>query len=136
MREKVQAALARLDDRDFEAFKHELRVLERMHGDDLAESDMHEFLRSDPGYPLGRGFPPGRVVRLGSHRGAWMEVVRGDPCSYCGDAGGTVDHIEPRSRGGRDVWVNYTGSCESCNGSKSNTRLLAWLAHRRVLVEG
>lgn len=43
-------------------------------------------------------------------------------CQYCGKTGGdlTVDHIMPRSRGGRDEWENVVVACLKCNVSKGN----------------
>lgn len=42
-------------------------------------------------------------------------------CHYCGRRDGfTVDHIVPRSVGGRDVWWNTTSSCAPCNTAKGN----------------
>lgn len=45
-------------------------------------------------------------------------------CQYCGclEKDLTVDHIVPRSRGGRHEWTNVVTSCKACNhrkGSKS-----------------
>lgn len=45
-------------------------------------------------------------------------------CQYCGcmEKDLTVDHIVPRSRGGRHEWTNVITSCKACNhrkGSKS-----------------
>ncbi|MDX1523535.1 MAG: HNH endonuclease [Anaerolineae bacterium] len=45
-------------------------------------------------------------------------------CQYCGvlpprkDL--TVDHILPRSRGGKTTWENVATACKKCNGRKSN----------------
>lgn len=40
-------------------------------------------------------------------------------CQYCGRHPGpsdlNVDHVVPRSRGGRDTWENLVISCRSCN---------------------
>ena len=44
-------------------------------------------------------------------------------CSYCGGPGDTVDHIIPKSRGGRSVWINVTTSCEECNYKKDSLLL-------------
>jgi hypothetical protein len=49
-------------------------------------------------------------------------------CRYCGataQAGAVleVDHVTPRSRGGRDVPQNLVTACESCNSGKSDTPL-------------
>lgn len=43
-------------------------------------------------------------------------------CAYCGnvfeESGLTVEHVIPRSRGGRDAWTNVVASCRSCNCRK------------------
>jgi hypothetical protein len=62
------------------------------------------------------------------------EVLRRDPCAYCGepehDAADTeLDHIEPRSRGGEDDWPNRTASCSACNRGKGTRSMLSWLLH-------
>ena len=43
-------------------------------------------------------------------------------CQYCGSRkpGLTVDHVIPRSRGGKSVWENIVASCASCNRRKGN----------------
>ncbi len=45
-------------------------------------------------------------------------------CQYCGATppleGLTVDHVVPRSRGGKTIWENITTACEKCNGRKGN----------------
>ncbi len=48
-------------------------------------------------------------------------------CLYCGhhfpDSALTRDHVQPTSRGGRDVWDNVVAACKRCNHLKGN-RLL------------
>lgn len=46
-------------------------------------------------------------------------------CAYCGSGTGrlTLDHVVPRSRGGRSVWENVVASCAPCNHRKGD-RLL------------
>lgn len=44
----------------------------------------------------------------------------GHICQYCGGPGSTVDHIQPRSRGGEDSWVNCVCACGPCNRNKNN----------------
>lgn len=93
---------------------------------------------SDAGHPLGHGMPTGRSLRADgeTHRQWWMRIVREDPCAYCGRRpAGTLDHIEPQSRsarvpGGCHWWGNYTGACQSCNGSKGAGDLLLFLRER------
>ncbi|MGN7187568.1 HNH endonuclease [Microbacterium enclense] len=41
-------------------------------------------------------------------------------CAYCGKRASTVDHIQPRSRGGRDIWLNTVAACVRCNGRKAD----------------
>ena len=45
-------------------------------------------------------------------------------CQYCGARPGTellsIDHIVPRSKGGKSTWENCVLACLSCNKQKSN----------------
>ena len=45
-------------------------------------------------------------------------------CQYCGCKPGTeeltIDHVIPRSRGGRSNWQNCVLACVECNKRKSN----------------
>lgn len=41
-------------------------------------------------------------------------------CAYCGKKGETVDHIFPKSKGGRDSWENLVCSCSKCNNAKGD----------------
>ena len=49
-------------------------------------------------------------------------VLRRDAgaCQYCGGTGGdmTLDHVIPRSRGGRTEWENIVVCCKLCNARK------------------
>ncbi|MEO1021913.1 MAG: HNH endonuclease [Bacteroidota bacterium] len=50
-------------------------------------------------------------------------VMRRDnfECMYCGKKSDlTIDHVQPKSRGGKDTWENLTTACESCNVKKGN----------------
>ena len=46
----------------------------------------------------------------------------GHVCQYCGTTQGamTVDHIVPRTFGGKDTWDNLVCACIACNNSKGN----------------
>ena len=103
----------------------------------------NRWLDSDPGHPLGRGYPGGSPLREDgeTHRTAWMRLLRADPCAYCDSPGPaeTVDHIEPRSRparapDGAHCWTNYTGACARCNAGKAAKPLLAYLAQLQGLI--
>lgn len=42
-------------------------------------------------------------------------------CQYCGQKSRlTIDHIFPKSRGGKDTWLNLTTACDKCNVKKGN----------------
>lgn len=66
-------------------------------------------------------------------------------CQYCGRQPPrkdlTVDHILPRSRGGRTTWENVVTACQRCNGRKggrtpeeANMRLLTKPARPRFVA--
>lgn len=44
----------------------------------------------------------------------------GGLCGYCLEPGDTIDHILPRSRGGRTSWENCVTACEDCNQDKDS----------------
>jgi hypothetical protein len=48
-----------------------------------------------------------------------------ETCQYCGKRTRdlTIDHIIPRSRGGKGTWENLVASCKHCNGKKGNLLL-------------
>lgn len=64
--------------------------------------------------PSSRAIPVSRrgVLRRDSHR-----------CSYCGRAANTVDHVQPKSRGGKDTWENLVACCLKCNNTKGDRTL-------------
>lgn len=44
-----------------------------------------------------------------------------DRCQYCGVRDKlTIDHVVPKSRGGRDTWENLVAACVPCNNRKGN----------------
>jgi 5-methylcytosine-specific restriction endonuclease McrA len=75
----------------------------------------------------------------------------GHRCVYCGrhrrEMRGrdrlTRDHLVPRSKGGRDEWLNVVTACSSCNHRKDNrmaeelgrtARIAPWAPTRSDLV--
>lgn len=57
-------------------------------------------------------------------------------CQYCGSAAETLDHVVPRSRGGRHVWENLVAACRRCNHTKADRTLdeLGWSLDRLPLA--
>lgn len=60
----------------------------------------------------------------------YERLTRLDPCSYCGHAGGTADHIVPLTAGGNHGPMNITGACHACNSGKRDTSLLHYLIRK------
>ena len=44
----------------------------------------------------------------------------GHRCAYCGKAAHTIDHVQPKSRGGADSWENLVAACLRCNNAKGD----------------
>jgi 5-methylcytosine-specific restriction endonuclease McrA len=78
-----------------------------------------------------------RYVNVPRRQASWSRrgvLVRDEyTCIYCGVRPGgifrgkvlgksdfTIDHIVPRSRGGRDGWTNTASACSYCNHRKGN----------------
>lgn len=87
---------------------------------------------ADPEGALGI-FPLPRVVRLVRYvvtrwrhtaGPAWSRhgVLARDRhrCAYCEGPATTIDHVLPRSRGGRNSWRNTVAACVTCNHLKGN----------------
>lgn len=58
---------------------------------------------------------------------AFMAMYDED-CFYCGNEGGAVDHLMPRSRGGEDRLYNLVPVCQPCNSSKGTKTPEEWYA--------
>ncbi|HEU5109716.1 MAG TPA: HNH endonuclease [Micromonosporaceae bacterium] len=78
-------------------------------------------------------YPVPRVVRLVryivtrwrySKGPAWSRAGvmhrDGRRCGYCAGPATTVDHVLPRSRGGRNTWRNTVAACYGCNQRKGD----------------
>ena len=57
----------------------------------------------------------------------YVDILRADPCCYCGISGGHIDHIVPLSKAGPNAWDNLTSACKSCNSRKRDKSLLMFL---------
>ena len=55
-------------------------------------------------------------------------------CAYCGAGGVPLqrDCVLPISRGGRYTLDNVVPACRSCNASKCNDEVTAWLRRKRL----
>lgn len=80
-----------------------------------------------------------RYVRVPYRRGVPLTrravLARdGHRCVYCKGKAETIDHVVPRSRGGRHVWDNVVAACRRCNHRKADRLLpeLGWTLSRRL----
>jgi len=55
----------------------------------------------------------------------------GGRCVYCGNVATSIDHVVPRSRGGRHEWANVVSACRRCNHVKADRTVsdLGWRMH-------
>lgn len=74
-----------------------------------------------------------RYVRVPYRRGVPLSrravLARdGQRCAYCRGKAETIDHIVPRSRGGKHGWDNVVAACRRCNHKKADRLLgeLGW----------
>lgn len=99
----------------------------------LGKAEMVEAYEGQSIGGVGRTYPMPSIIRLKRYarpertvRFNRTNVYRRDAytCQYCGEAPGaknlTLDHVIPRSRGGRTDWTNITSSCRDCNFRKAN----------------
>ena len=64
--------------------------------------------------PLAKNIP---VTRRGVlRRDGWR-------CAYCSKTAGTIDHVQPKSKGGSDTWENLVACCLKCNNLKGDKTL-------------
>lgn len=61
---------------------------------------------------------------------AWLCILKAfeHRCVYCGSGGPLgMDHVVPKSRGGKHTQSNIVPSCESCNKRKRTKLILEWV---------
>lgn len=99
-----------------------------IHGKAVIESfDETRMVRS-----MGVDYPLPLVIRLLTERKVDFYVAEEpfspkkllerdkNKCGYCGKHATTHDHIFPKSRGGRDEWLNAIAACTKCNNRKGD----------------
>jgi 5-methylcytosine-specific restriction endonuclease McrA len=105
----------------------ELGKARKPHGHD----DFYEVKKVDGIYSLPTAIALVEYARIPFKKVAVTKenVLRRDgfECAYCGkklsNSTGTIDHVHPRSRGGRHKWANVVASCKPCNNEKDNKLL-------------
>lgn len=93
-----------------------------------AETVEHDGRILVPGFPMPRVIKLRRYIyrpykKLAANR---ENVIHRDgyTCQYCGrrrrERDLTLDHVLPRSRGGKDTWTNLVAACYACNARKGD----------------
>lgn len=107
---------------------------------EIVEAHNDLFIRSSTGEDV---WPMPKVLRLVRHVALKLDKIYGPPmvskrgillrdnhtCAYCGARGAnTVDHVYPRSKGGKSTWENLVAACRDCNNRKRDRTLaeLGW----------
>lgn len=54
----------------------------------------------------------------------------GHRCVYCGEPGGTLDHIQPRAKGGQTTTSNLAVACNGCNLRKGDQEVWEWYSRQ------
>jgi 5-methylcytosine-specific restriction endonuclease McrA len=65
----------------------------------------------------------------------WLALMEAwASCAYCGNVDSALqkDCVLPISRGGRYTLDNVVPACRSCNASKCNDEVTAWLRRKRL----
>lgn len=60
----------------------------------------------------------------------YIEILKGDPCGFCGEPYQATEHIISIKRGGTGEWDNLSAVCTSCNSQKSAKHLLHFMLDR------
>lgn len=57
-----------------------------------------------------------------------LKMILPQACNYCGSKKHlATDHLIPRKKGGLDIGENLVWACRTCNSSKSDKDLMAWM---------
>lgn len=92
---------------------------ESIHQDGAWFRSEHLALRSPTVVRLNRYVNVPRRVRAGLSRRA-VFLRDGGRCQYCDARAEDLDHVLPRSRGGRHRWENVVAACRGCNAKKQD----------------
>ncbi len=100
----------------------------------LEKADLLEELEGQSLRTVSSSFPFPSVVKIKRYvnipyRGVVMSrqnIFKRDcgKCQYCGTTKElTLDHVVPRSKGGKSVWTNLVTACKKCNSLKGDHSL-------------
>jgi hypothetical protein len=71
-----------------------------------------------------------RAMTSSEAKRMWRQAIKDywhNQCVYCGSSENlTLDHVNPKMRGGNDTTHNVVPACRSCNQSKGSSHWLSW----------
>ena len=71
-----------------------------------------------------------RAMTSSEAKRLWRREIKesfGNKCVYCGSTNNlTIDHVHPRTLGGKDEASNLVCACRKCNQAKGSQHWLAW----------
>ncbi len=81
---------------------------------------------------VSKSFPEPSIVRLHNYvkvpYGRKIAITKraifirdNNRCQYCGAAAENIDHVIPKSRGGKNSWDNVVAACKRCNAVKGSS---------------
>ena len=110
------------------SFKRALVLVLNKKATVLAQSDEMRLHSANAEYELPSVILLQRYVRIPGSRKIPVSrrgVLRRDShrCAYCQKSANTIDHVQPKSRGGKDTWENLVACCLKCNNAKGDRTL-------------
>lgn len=102
-------------------------LLIRQKAEIISDVDRQSFNSVSHRYPLPSIIRLNRYVNLPYRSGVVLNrqnIFKRDnnQCQYCGSSRDlTLDHVMPRSRGGKSTWDNLVTACKSCNSRKGDS---------------
>lgn len=71
-----------------------------------------------------------RAMTSSDAKRMWRAAIKEhwqNQCVYCGSSDNlTLDHVQPKAKGGHDTTNNVVPACLSCNQSKGSSHWLSW----------
>lgn len=89
----------------------------------------------EPSFPIRQQIPAEAQHLSPPVRKEHERKFPGQPCYYCGGKAESVDHLLPRSKGGKNDLANLVPACMRCNQMKSDMTLEEFLAHLEKVVQ-
>jgi len=96
----------------------------------LEKAEAVEFRELDMIRGISNNFPCPSIIRLKNNNRSNVKIPLnrknilkrdGFKCVYCGNTSNlTIDHIVPKSKGGKSSWENLVAACIDCNNKKDD----------------